>query len=94
MYILLYEKMSIYLCQKMYKQSYLLHHSGPLSHQGKDLPRLENLFPRQYDVGVDNNDFHPVSFWEVKKKIEQQIAKESECHIVWQLKITTIKNSL
>ena len=25
MYILLYEKMSIYLCQKMYKQSYLLH---------------------------------------------------------------------
>ena len=24
MYILLYEKMSIYLCQKMYKQSYLL----------------------------------------------------------------------
>ena len=27
MYILLYEKMSIYLCQKMYKQSYLLHRS-------------------------------------------------------------------
>ena len=27
-YILLYEKMSIYLCQKKYKQSYLLHRVG------------------------------------------------------------------
>ena len=27
MYILLYEKMSIYLCQKMYKQSYLLQYN-------------------------------------------------------------------
>ena len=31
MYILLYEKMSIYLCQKMYKQSYLLHSEGHLT---------------------------------------------------------------
>ena len=31
MYILLYEKMSIYLCQKMYKQSYLLHKNYPFS---------------------------------------------------------------
>ena len=27
MYILLYEKKSIYLCKKMYKQSYLLHNT-------------------------------------------------------------------
>lgn len=53
-------------------------HSGPLSHQGKDLPRLGDLFPRQYDVGVDNNDFHPVSFGEVKEKIEKQLAKATE----------------
>ena len=41
-------------------------HSGPLSHTGLDHPRLKMLFPLQYDVGVDNNDFRPVSFAEVK----------------------------
>lgn len=48
-------------------------HSGPLSHTGLDHPRLKMLFPLQYDVGVDNNDFRPVSFAEVKAKIEAQI---------------------
>lgn len=49
-------------------------HSGPTSHTGLDRPRLKILFPLQYDVGVDNNDFRPVSFAEVKTKIELQIA--------------------
>ena len=48
-------------------------HSGPLSHTGLDHPRLNMLFPLQYDVGVDNNDFRPVSFTEVKAKIEAQV---------------------
>lgn len=48
-------------------------HSGPLSHTGLDHPRLNILFPLQYDVGVDNNDFRPVSFAQVKKIIENQI---------------------
>ena len=48
-------------------------HSGPLSKTGLDLPRLKMLFPLQYDVGVDNNDFRPVSFAEVKAKIEAQV---------------------
>ena len=48
-------------------------HSGQLSHTGLDLPRLKMLFPLQYDVGVDNNDFRPVSFAEVKAKIESQV---------------------
>ena len=48
-------------------------HSGPLSTTGLDLPRLKMLFPRQYDVGMDNNDFRPVSFAEVKAKIEAQV---------------------
>ena len=52
-------------------------HSGPNSTTGKDLPRLNMLFPRQYDVGVDNNDFRPVSFFQVKRIIENQI-KEAE----------------
>ncbi len=49
-------------------------HSGPLVDKGKDLTRLQVLFPRQYDVGVDNNDFRPISFTEVKRKIEAQIS--------------------
>ena len=48
-------------------------HSGPLSNTGLDLPRLKMLFPLQYDVGVDNNDFRPISFSEVKAKIEAQV---------------------
>ena len=48
-------------------------HSGPLSNHGKDLTRLQVLFPRQYDVGVDNNDFRPVSFAELKARIEAPV---------------------
>ena len=40
---------------------------------GKDVPRLKMLFPTQYDVGVDNNNFTPVSFEQVKMIIEKQI---------------------
>ena len=47
---------------------------GPVSHTGLDHPRLKMLFPLQYDVGVDNNDFRPISFAEVKAKIEAQVA--------------------
>ena len=50
-------------------------HSGPFSHTGLDHPRLKILFPMQYDVGVDNNGFHPVSFAYVKQQIETQVAK-------------------
>ena len=32
------------------------------------------LFPLQYDVGVDNNDFRPISFAQVKAKIEALLA--------------------
>ena len=48
-------------------------HSGPMSNTGLDHPRLQYLFPRQYDVGVDNNDVRPVSFAEVSEKIEAQV---------------------
>ena len=43
------------------------------SDMGKNLSRLKNLCPRQYDVGVDNNDFRPVSFKEVKSKNDIQV---------------------
>ena len=44
---------------------------------GLDSPRLQMLFPRQYDVGVDNNNYTPISFAEVEVKIQQQIAKST-----------------
>lgn len=40
---------------------------------GIDAPRLEMLFPAQYDVGVDNNNFTPVSFEQVKAIIQKQV---------------------
>lgn len=45
---------------------------------GKDAPRLKMLFPTQYDVGVDNNDFTPVSFARVKAIIEKQIEQSKK----------------
>ena len=49
-------------------------HSGPKS-SGKDSDRLVNLFPYQYDVGVDNNNYTPVSWEEVKSIINNQVNK-------------------
>lgn len=35
------------------------------------------LFALQYDVGVDGNNFSPISFYDVKAIIEQQMTEES-----------------
>lgn len=40
---------------------------------GYDKNRLSQLFPSQYDVGVDNNDFKPISWHEVNEIIQKQI---------------------
>lgn len=39
---------------------------------GLDISRMQHLFTTQYDVGVDNNNYAPVSFHELKKIIEEQ----------------------
>ena len=45
-------------------------HSGPNSNgKGKDDMRLALRFPYQYDVGVDNNNFMPVSWEQIKEII-------------------------
>lgn len=38
---------------------------------GKDAKRLNYRFPCQYDVGVDNNNFYPVSWEEILKIIHK-----------------------
>jgi hypothetical protein len=40
---------------------------------GKDALRVSMLLPTQYDVGMDNTDFAPVSFAQVKAIIGKQI---------------------
>lgn len=52
-------------------------HSGPRSlGNGRDDVRLVHLFPTQYDVGVDNNDYRPVSYERVRDIIRTQVAHE------------------
>ena len=46
-------------------------HSGPNS-TGLDNDRLKILFPYQYDVGVDNNNYTPISWEAVNEKINEQ----------------------
>lgn len=70
-----------YLCferQNPYNTNYAIQlfghvHSGPLS-EGSDIERLQYCFPTQYDVGVDNNNFTPVSWRQIQKNIEFQIS--------------------
>lgn len=51
-------------------------HSGPRDNTGLDHQRLVHLFPTQYDVGVDNNSYTPISFERVKEIItEQQLSQ-------------------
>ena len=47
-------------------------HSGPLSTNGADNSRLVMCYSTQYDVGVDNNNFTPVSFFELKDIIDKR----------------------
>jgi calcineurin-like phosphoesterase family protein len=49
-----------------------------LSKKGLDVPRLIYAFPSQYDVGVDNNNYTPVSWYEVDRKIQEQIKNSLE----------------
>ena len=44
---------------------------------GEDYPRLQYRFPFQYDVGVDFNNYKPISFTELCKKIEKKVYEYS-----------------
>jgi len=54
-------------------------HLGPKSLGGKDVPRMEYLYPTQYDVGVDMNNYTPISWKDVKTKIEYQVENNVNC---------------
>lgn len=41
---------------------------------GNDFARMNYLLPTQYDVGVDFHDYKPISFIELKERMDYQIA--------------------
>ena len=66
-------------------------HLGPNSLKGLDVPRMEYLYPTQYDVGVDMNNYAPISWKELKEKIEFQVENNVNC-LYW-TKNENINNS-
>lgn len=60
--------------KKLVYQCYGHVHSG-LDKKGQDLPRLVHTYPMQYDVGVDNNNYEPISWEELNTKIQLQLLK-------------------
>ena len=48
-------------------------HTNPKNNNILSLERMQMLQPRQYDVGVDNNNFTPVSFRQLEKIIQYQV---------------------
>lgn len=53
-------------------------HTNSKGGVGKDDERVKMCFPYQYDVGVDNNNYTPISWEELKKIFETNIAKTLE----------------
>lgn len=46
-------------------------HSGPKAEEAYDILRLKHLYVKsQYDVGVDNNNYTPISFEEIIEKLK------------------------
>ena len=56
------------------------HVHSNLNSKSEDVGRLQYLFPTQYDVGVDNNNFTPISWKELKEKIDNQVKNYKMYH--------------
>lgn len=54
-------------------------HTSPYTDEGLDQQRMKMLFTSQYDVGVDNNNFTPVSWKEVDQIINNQMINLGIC---------------
>jgi calcineurin-like phosphoesterase family protein len=57
-------------------------HLSKIKNTGEDFQRCQYLLPNQYDVGVDFNNFKPISWKEVKNRIEYQIKNNTNC-LIW-----------
>ena len=54
-------------------------HTSPYTDEGLDQLRMKMLFTSQYDVGVDNNSFKPVSWNDVDTIIHNQMMSLGMC---------------
>ena len=54
-------------------------HTSPYTDEGLDQQRMKYLFTSQYDVGVDNNNFTPISWKEVYQIINNQMMSLGMC---------------
>ena len=54
-------------------------HTSPYTDEGLDQQRMKYLFTSQYDVGVDNNNFTPISWKEVDQIINNQMMSLGMC---------------
>lgn len=54
-------------------------HTSPYTDEGLDQSRMKMLFTSQYDVGVDNNNFTPISWKEVDQVINNQMMSLGMC---------------
>ena len=54
-------------------------HTNPYNHNVMDELRKGILQPTQYDVGVDNNDFTPVSYRKIQENISNQLTHQRCC---------------
>lgn len=57
-------------------------HLSKIKNNGQDFERCKYLLPNQYDVGIDFNNFKPISWKEVKSRIEYQIKNNINC-LIW-----------
>lgn len=48
-------------------------HIQKINNSGKDFERLKYMLPSQYDVGVDFNDYTPISYEKLSEKINFQL---------------------
>lgn len=71
---------------KLYHDGYAINLFGHVHSSPKDLNapehsddgRLKYLYPTQYDVGVDNNEYYPISWEKVYNIIQKQIEKSKQ----------------
>ena len=62
-----------YVQEKYYWQLFGHIHTNPRNNRILSTERMKLLMPRQYDVGVDNNNFTPVSFHQLEEIIRYQV---------------------
>ena len=54
-------------------------HLSTKKNEGYDFMRSYSLQPNQYDVGVDLNNYRPISWLQVLERINYQIANNTNC---------------